>query len=115
MMENYPKFAIVNTTEKPCAGLVAQFIEGVGYCYNSQLLPGYEYRKQYNGMMPPRPTSLEDFGFEITERPLGIIEFNKVRSSVATYEDGERREWQDVESFALPKLPNTVKKSRGMA
>ena len=108
-----PKFAIMNCADRPCGGLVAEWIPEIGYCYNPQAIPGFEHRKQFNGMTPPHPAAIEDFGFEVTEYA-DYYDFHKVRESVATYYDGKPREWQGETSFTLPKLVN-VTKARRMA
>lgn len=97
-----PRFAIVNTTDAPSRTNVAEWVEGIGYCYmDRSVKPNL---KDFDGMMPMRPTPIEDFGFAVLVRD-GEAYFVRARESVATYEDGKMRHWQDVNSqkgFTLP-------------
>ncbi len=104
-----PRFAIVNTCDAPDRRHVAEWIGGIGYCYMARSED--PHLKLFDGMLPTRPTSIEDFGFDpVLDR--GDVLFARVRASVATYEDGAPRQWQDRrsgEQFTLP-LVTGIKK-----
>lgn len=110
-----PRFVIVNTCDCPQPTLIAQYVEGVGYCYMNQNED--KHKARFNGMMPSRPTPIADFGFDIEEYG-DEIRFRQVRESVATYEDGKPRKWQSWQkefSLRLVKLPVKAKRKRKAA
>jgi hypothetical protein len=99
-----PKYAIINTTDCPERRLIAQWVEGIGYCYMAR---HFEPRlRRFDGMKARRPTAIEDFGFDVIEREFQV-DFERHRPSSATYEDGTVRDWQDRYSgprFSLPRV-----------
>lgn len=95
-----PKYAILNEFDKPCPRLVAQLVNGK-YYYLSRLEE--PHMKGYDGMIPERPTDIQDFGFSILERG-GIVHFTKTQDSVAFYKaphppEAEFRKWQDPSTY----------------
>lgn len=103
-----PRFAIINTCDAPQRRMVCEYLDGVGYCYMARAME--PHLKMYDGMNPERPTSLEDFGFDI-EISNNEALFRRTRTWVATYEDGMPRKWQDrVYPFEFS-LPLVDKKS----
>lgn len=104
------RFVIVNTTDAPTRKHVAEWVDGVGYCYMSRVL--LPYLKKFDGMNPTRPTPMERFGFNVWVGQ-HEAEFIQDNVSTATYEDGKPRVWQDSEhtQFTLP-LVGKVRKPR---
>jgi len=97
------RFVIVNTYDAPIRKHIAEWVDGIGYCYMSRT--SLAYLKKFDGMTPTAPTRIEDFGFDVV---VGETEatFVPVRESTAVYEDGKPRKWQErfssQESFVLP-------------
>ncbi len=86
-----PRFAIINTFDAPCLKMVCELVGGKYY----YMARAYDPRlKSFDGMLPDRPTSMEDFGFDVLVVRAEAY-FSKVRPSTATYEDGKPRVWQD--------------------
>ena len=108
-----PRFAIVNTLDGPCRNMICEWVNGIGYCYMRRSVA--VHLKCYDGMKPTRPTSIEDFGFEIlVDEFAREAHFIRRGRSVATYEDGSHLDWQDtsfVDDFTLP-LVEPVKGKR---
>ena len=107
------RFVIVNTCDSPSRRNVAELVEGVGYCYMAR--EQEPYLKQFDGMNPSRPTPITDFGFTVDQIADGQVYFRRVSKSMATYEDGKPRMWQDVrhnESFNLPLVVGVKHKAR---
>lgn len=97
-----PRFVIINDSDAPSRRNVAQWVDGVGYCYMAR--DEYPNLKEFDGMQPLNPTPIEDFGFAILPR-MDEVAFVRAGESVATYEDGKPRAWQDIRSqnaFTLP-------------
>ena len=70
--------------------------------------------KAYDGMNPSRPTPIEDFGFDVEISGVEAV-FSRVRPSIATYEDGKPRQWQDrvyPSQFTLPLVDQRSVKRR---
>lgn len=107
-----PRFAIINTCDAPCRRMVCQYVPKIGYCYNARSLE--PHLKNYYGMEPGNPTSLEDFGFDILV--VGeLAVFTRNRECIATYEDGKHRPWQDRnhdEQFSVLLVRGPYKKHR---
>lgn len=99
-----PKYAIINTTDAPKKDLIVEYINSVGYCYMARkYMP---YKMAFDGMSARRPTAIEDFGFTVIEREYQT-DFERHGPSIATYEDGKIRDWQDIYSgsrFSLPRV-----------
>ena len=101
------RFVIVNTMDSPSRRNVAEKRRDGSYAYMAR--GEDKYLRRFDGMTPRRPTPVEDFGFDV-EIVGSSAHFTKVRESVATYEDGKLRHWQDyrwVDSFTLPLLKST--------
>lgn len=97
----HPRFAIVNDSDAPNKTMVAQYIDGLGYCYMDRHGEN-KYKRRYDGMQARRPTSMEDFGFEVEALEFQV-NFQRTGPSRAVYNDGRPREWQDRNvKFALP-------------
>ena len=97
------RFVIINTCDAPIRKHIAEWVDGVGYCYMSR--SSLPYLKKFDGMKPAEPTPIEYFGFDVF---VGEKEatFVPARESAAVYEDGKPRKWQErfspQESFVLP-------------
>jgi hypothetical protein len=89
------RFVIINDIDAPCRRLVAEYIEGVGYCYMNRK---DKHLRKFDGMHPRRPTDITDFGFDV-DISNGKAVFKRVRESIATYPDGQNRKWQSSEKF----------------
>lgn len=112
---NKPRFVIVNTCDAPCWYHVAEWIEGIGYCYMARSLPKWKHLKTFDGMHPSRPTDVQDFGLAIQVHN-GQAVFVIVGESSATYEDGKPRRWQDdAITFTLPLVTGIRKKRKARA
>lgn len=87
------KYFIINTIDRPYEKLVAQKIGDKFYYLDRSL-------KSYDGMQPCNPTPLEVFGFNILEDGAQVT-FEKIKDSIAQYEDGKIRPWQGSSYFTL--------------
>ena len=107
-----PRFAIMNTMDAPQRRMVCEWVPNVGYCY---MMRHHEpHLKDFDGMNPPRPTSLEDFGFRVDVLSIEAV-FTRIADSTATYEDGKPRSWQDrcwTDQFSLPLVKGRIKNRR---
>lgn len=104
------RFVIVNDCDSPSLSNVAEFVPGIGYCYMTRHTS--PQLKDFDGMEPRKPTDLRDFGFDVEVGTAEVV-FTRVRPSVATYEDGKPRSWQDSRSFdgfSLPIVTNVKRK-----
>lgn len=86
------RFVIVNEFDRPSERMVAEWIDGIGYCYLNREL------SKYDGMRPSNPTPVQDFGVAAVIKD-GVAHFSQIRHSLATYRDGRTRQWQGVEQF----------------
>lgn len=105
-----PRFVIINDSDAPAPHMVCQLTK-IGYCYMDRYSARRRHVKSYDGMRPgPTTTSMEDFGFEISERR-GVVYFRKTSESRATYRDGQSRHWQSCEEeFELPLVRDARRK-----
>lgn len=105
-----PRFAIINTADAPQRRMVCEWVPRVGYCYMVRM--DEPQMRFYDGMKPLHPTSLEDFGFEVTFNGSDAV-FTRIGDSTATYEDGKPRPWQDRtwdKQFGLPLVKGPFKR-----
>lgn len=98
------RFVIINETDAPCTRNLAEWIEGVGYCYMYRAVD--KYMKEFDGMTPTSPTPIEKFGFNV-EIWNNFAVFTRIAESLASYSDGVNRKWQDPKgkigtSFQIP-------------
>ena len=103
------RYVIVSDYDNPSAPLVAQYVDGIGYCYMGREIKP-ELRR-FDGMTPSRPTNITDFGFAFREID-GIAYFEKLAPSCATYRDGKPRRWQGEESFRWPLVVGVKQKGK---
>lgn len=109
---NPPRFAIMNTCDAPQRRMVCEWIPKVGYCYMRRSVE--PHLKDFDGMMPSRPTAIESFGFVSDVCGTEVV-FRRVGPSTATYEDGTPRYWQDVnwdKVFTLPIVGRVTRKRK---
>lgn len=88
------KFYIVNEFDRPSARhITIKGKDGKFYYIHPDL-------RHWNEMVPTNPTPLEDFGIAM-DMLMGNdhIHGKQGSPSVATYEDGRPRQWQDSEEF----------------
>ncbi len=105
-----PRFAIMNTCDAPQRRMVCEWVPRVGYCYMMRNME--PHMKVYDGMKPPKPTAIQDFGFDV-DIMNGEAIFQSFRPSSATYEDGKMRDWQDsvwTTRFCLPLVKGPYRK-----
>ena len=95
------RFVIINTTDAPEPNNVAEWIEGIGYCYMVRKGKGHRHKKGFDGMQPNRETTPVDaFGIAVCVRENDAV-FSTVVLSAAIYLDGKPRRWQGLDDFCL--------------
>ncbi len=104
-----PRFAIIDDCDRPYRNNVAEWIDGVGYCYMTRTED--KLRRRFDGMQPPRPTALEDFGIAVLVRGTEA-RFVQADASIATYPDGMHRRWDGPVQFTLPLVTGVRPKRR---
>ena len=95
-----PRFVIVNSCDSPEACNVAEWKQGIGYCYMARF-GRHMPRREFDGMLPARATAIEDFGLSVLVRG-EIAYFQIAVDPIAQYEDGKPRRWQGAAQFHLP-------------
>ena len=104
------RFVIINTTDAPEPNNVAEWIEGVGYCYMVRGGKRHSHKKNFDGMQPGRETTpLDAFGIAACVRENDAV-FSTVVLSTATYTDGKPRRWQGRDDFCLSLVTNARKR-----
>lgn len=105
-----PRFAIMNDTDAPSKNHIAEWVEGVGYCYMGER----QRLRRFDGMNPKTPTPIERFGFTVYVGKQDVL-FEGGGEITATYEDGKFRPWKDrtaPQTFKLP-LVKDARKRKG--